>query len=249
MAKAKKPHKKAGPEKKNFSVSGQVIDSSNGRRAAKLRVEAWDKDLIFDDLVGSAVTDAQGAFRIEFTQSHFHELFLDRSPDLFFKVFDGDRLLRSTEDSVLWNAKSGDHTLTIEVEVPDIRPPDLPRSRLESDDPLLEEMLPRLGLSTEVATALKAAGLSSVHAIRRIGDLSKLAEQMRQFSDAPLVLKDAAIVHKSSLSSPEMLRRYLASTTCNLNSHVKRRQAEVKVAASFRSLRKLSALSQSRNAI
>ena len=38
---------------------------------AGLRVEAWDKDMICNDLVGSAVTNEQGAFKIEFTSSYF----------------------------------------------------------------------------------------------------------------------------------------------------------------------------------
>ncbi|MBI2985750.1 MAG: hypothetical protein HYY45_03175 [Deltaproteobacteria bacterium] len=114
MAKTKKTQKKAGPEKKNFSISGRVIDIK-AHGIAGLRVEAWDKDLIFDDLVGSAVTDAQGAFQIEFTGSYFQELFLDRKPDLFFKVFRDGELIKSTEDSVLWNVKAGEQTITIEV--------------------------------------------------------------------------------------------------------------------------------------
>ena len=52
----------------------------------RLRVEAWDKDLIHSDLVGSAVTDEGGAFRIAFSASHFRELFGDRQPYSEFSV-------------------------------------------------------------------------------------------------------------------------------------------------------------------
>jgi hypothetical protein len=88
---------------KVFRIAGRVIDRKTRNGIAGLRVESWDKDLILTDLVGSAVTDAEGAFQIEFDDSHFKELFVDRKPDLFFKVFANGRLLRSTEDSVLWN--------------------------------------------------------------------------------------------------------------------------------------------------
>ena len=37
-------------------------------------------------------------------------------PDVYFKVYRGNRLLRSTEDSVLWNVGIGETALTIEVE-------------------------------------------------------------------------------------------------------------------------------------
>jgi hypothetical protein len=96
-------------------ISGRVIDDKSGRGIARLRVEAWDKDLVFDDLVGSDETDAEGRFRIEFSESYYRELFIDRKPDLFFKIFSGDRLIKSTRDSVLWNARAGSPPVEIAV--------------------------------------------------------------------------------------------------------------------------------------
>ena len=101
-----------------FRITGRVIDRTTQQGIAGLRVEAWDKDKICDDLVGSAVTDEQGAFQIEFTSSHFAELFLDRQPDLFFKVFREDELIKSTEDSVLWNVAAENTEVVIEADVP-----------------------------------------------------------------------------------------------------------------------------------
>lgn len=99
--------------------STSLAKSSIARRGVVgLRVEAWDKDLIFDDLVGSAVTDQQGVFIIEFTESYFREFFWDRRPDIFFKVYRAEELMASTEDSVLWNHKSGESHIIIEVDVP-----------------------------------------------------------------------------------------------------------------------------------
>lgn len=103
---------------KIFRITGRVIDRTTRQGVSGLRVEGWDNDLICNDLVGSAVTDEQGAFVSEFTSSYFKELFFDREPDLFFKVFRGDELIKSTEDSVLWYVKAGETEVVIEVDIP-----------------------------------------------------------------------------------------------------------------------------------
>jgi len=111
-----------------YTITGTIVGTRAKTGVPRLRVEAWDKDLIFDDFVGSAVTDALGAFVIKFARSRFQELFLDREPDLYFKVFDGETLIKSTEDSVLWNIKSTEQSVEIQVDIPETPPgPDVPR--------------------------------------------------------------------------------------------------------------------------
>lgn len=101
--------------KKAFRVFGSVIDAETKQGLGGLRVEAWDKDLICNDLVGTVITDKQGAFQLGFDESYFRELFLDRRPDLFFKVFQDGKMIKSTEDSVIWNVSTGDTQVVIEV--------------------------------------------------------------------------------------------------------------------------------------
>ncbi|MGC1376962.1 MAG: hypothetical protein WA821_12090 [Anaerolineales bacterium] len=48
------------PEKK-FQITGQVISQQSRQGLPGLCVEAWDKDMILNDMVGSAVTNAAGA--------------------------------------------------------------------------------------------------------------------------------------------------------------------------------------------
>ncbi|HBB31404.1 MAG TPA: hypothetical protein DDZ80_21630 [Cyanobacteria bacterium UBA8803] len=100
-----------------FQILGSVIDSKTSGQVSGLRVEAWDKDLIINDLVGSAVTDERGNFHIEFDESYFQELFADRQPDLFFRIFRDNQLLKSTEDSVLWQVAPGQTQVLIEIEL------------------------------------------------------------------------------------------------------------------------------------
>lgn len=99
-----------------FKIIGHVVDSKTKYGIKGLRVEAWDKDLFVSDLVGGTTTGDGGIFRIQFDESYFKELFLDRRPDLFFKVFRGDKLIKDTKDSILWNVDREDIEMTIEVE-------------------------------------------------------------------------------------------------------------------------------------
>ena len=57
-------------------------------------------------------------FHMAFEASSFQEKFLDRRPDLFFKVFHEGTLIISTEDSVLWNVEAGETEIVIEVDMP-----------------------------------------------------------------------------------------------------------------------------------
>jgi plastocyanin len=83
-------------------------------------VEAWDKDLIVDDHLGSATTISDGSFAITFDEDTFRDIFLDKWPDIYFKVFCAGDLIVSTEGSVLWNVK--DHDLEVVIKAPPIKP-------------------------------------------------------------------------------------------------------------------------------
>ena len=101
-----------------FRLTGQVLDRSTRAGIAWLRVEAWDRDVLADDLVGSAVTDAQGAFTVAFHRSYSKEWFLDRAPDLYVKVFRGRELLASTASDAKSNVKRGDTAVVVVIDAP-----------------------------------------------------------------------------------------------------------------------------------
>lgn len=74
-----------------FRIKGYVINRETGEGVPGCHVEAWDKDLLFDDFVAETgedkPTDELGYFELAFQDDgRFNELFFDRFPDLFFKV-------------------------------------------------------------------------------------------------------------------------------------------------------------------
>jgi hypothetical protein len=80
-----------------FKVEGTVEEAETGRPLSGHIVRAFDKDLLFDDDLGLAITDEQGRFLIQFTEDAFRD-FMELSPDLYLRVYDstGERLLHQT---------------------------------------------------------------------------------------------------------------------------------------------------------
>jgi hypothetical protein len=68
-----------------YRIFGVVREAESGRSLAGLLVRAFDKDLLFDDPLGGATTDAFGRFEIDFTELKFRDGF-ELRPDLYLRV-------------------------------------------------------------------------------------------------------------------------------------------------------------------
>ncbi|MHC4692048.1 MAG: hypothetical protein ACYS67_04840 [Planctomycetota bacterium] len=98
-----------------FRIKGVVKEKETGFPLPGLFVKSYDKDLLFDDLLGSAITDTQGKFDIISELSDFREFF-EKRPDIYFKVFRADRttLIHNTKNAVRWNqGKISEHEILI----------------------------------------------------------------------------------------------------------------------------------------
>ena len=124
-----------------YEIKGTVVETGSGAAVAGVRVEAWDKDLGADDYLGSASTRTDGSFAITFDEDSFRDIFLDKWPDIYFKVFCWGKLLADTENDVLWNVTNPD--LHVTIAVPPLKPADcgerhiyLKIERIESYSPV-----------------------------------------------------------------------------------------------------------------
>ena len=67
-------------------VRGVVADKE-GQGIGGLLVSLYDKDLLFDDVLGTAATDESGSYKIMYRTEAFQDLF-EKRPDLYLKVMD-----------------------------------------------------------------------------------------------------------------------------------------------------------------
>lgn len=118
-------------EIKNYEINGRVVASGTRKGLYNLRVEAWEKDEKYNDLLGNAVTNSEGGFNIRFDSNYFRENRPESEPDVFFKIYMGSRLLKSTEEEPILNAPEK-LDVTIDVDTPELQGGDDKKNRVSS---------------------------------------------------------------------------------------------------------------------
>ena len=91
---------KVGPE--DWLVFGRIL-KKKGNPISGVRVRVYDKDFLYDDLLGATTSDEYGDFFIIYHERDFAEI-IDKLPDLYVRVEDErGNLLYSSEESIRFN--------------------------------------------------------------------------------------------------------------------------------------------------
>jgi len=70
----------------NEIVKGRIVNREGGAPVEGAKIEVYDKDLLIDDYLGTAVTDRDGRFQVDFTSANFKDGVFEDRPDIFLKV-------------------------------------------------------------------------------------------------------------------------------------------------------------------
>lgn len=98
-----------------YEINGVVVEKESGAPVRGLFVRAYDKDLIYDDLLGTATTDDEGRFTMAYSERDFRELF-EKKPDIYLEVYAPPmRFLVNTKDAIRWGASTDEH-FVIEID-------------------------------------------------------------------------------------------------------------------------------------
>jgi hypothetical protein len=88
-----------GPSLWNIGVRGQILDKQ-GESMDDVKVEAYDSDsaLLDDDYLGSANTDSNGYFEINYPKSKYEDTFdpKERTPDIYLYIWKGSEYIGDT---------------------------------------------------------------------------------------------------------------------------------------------------------
>ena len=115
---------------KGFSISGRIW-TERDEGIFGLRVVAYDRDLLFDDRLGTSVTSEDGSFRLRYAETDFRDLFEAR-PDVYIEVFDCmGRKIYSSAGATEWQAGA-------EVQIDAVIPEAKLKDHFENSRPLAQ---------------------------------------------------------------------------------------------------------------
>jgi hypothetical protein len=152
-----------------FRISGRVTEKESGRGVPGLIIRAFDKDMFFDDLLGSVTTGSNGSFEIRYVRSDFAELF-EAKPDIYISVYAPPlRWLSDTKQSVRCNAGVDEQfSIVLDQATLGTHSPSTPADRVESRQNLPAgalRIVQRAGYDLPVVPGFKTHGAPGTPAL------------------------------------------------------------------------------------
>jgi hypothetical protein len=150
-------------------VSGRVTEAESDLGVPGLIVRALDKDMLFDDLLGSVITSSDGSFEIRYLRSDFGGLF-EAKPDIYLSVYAPPlRWLADTKKSVRCNAGVDERfSIVLDRAVLGTHSPATPADRVESRLKLPDgalKIVDRAGFDFPVLPGFKTHGVPGAPAL------------------------------------------------------------------------------------
>lgn len=102
--------------KKTSAISGKILKKRTNESVNQVRVEAWEKNLLIDGPIASAVTNNQGEFTIEIDGGIAQSFLLEKSLEVFFKIYKGENLISDTRNDLIINPEEQTE-VTIKVDI------------------------------------------------------------------------------------------------------------------------------------
>ncbi|MDF9800256.1 V8-like Glu-specific endopeptidase [Catalinimonas alkaloidigena] len=132
-----------------YLISGKVSEKESGLPVVGIYVRAYDKDLIYDDLLGSSITDKEGKFAMQYEDKDFKEIFEGDAPEVYLNLLSGPRSLIGKYTLEALKAKKGDDGYT-QIEFV------IPREKLGALAPVSPEGFPALNEDVTQRKAIEA---------------------------------------------------------------------------------------------
>jgi len=184
-----------------FKLSGTVIETESGHPVPGLFIKAYDKDMIYDDLMGTATTNEDGYFSILSEVSDYRDFF-EVNPDIYFKIYGSDqkRLIMDTKHCIRWNADDG-VVFNLKAD----------REKLGPDHPegigfilLGDDGAPRSEFEVGEPLNIGVAGLASqtAYTLRLSNNSGELLFEERRITDIEGTLPSASIWPQLGLDDP-----------------------------------------------
>jgi carotenoid cleavage dioxygenase len=99
-----------------FRIQGVVREKGSLRPLPGLIVRVFDRDLVLDDHLGDAITNADGVFELDFTDADFKDV-VETRPDLYLRIFhaSGGDAIHDTSHAIRRDASRDEY---FEIEIP-----------------------------------------------------------------------------------------------------------------------------------